>query len=846
MPTRLKRIAGQYRHPLTAGWRLCATAADACDGPEALARAAADLRWLPAAAPSTVAQSLIAARAWSLESPEPRIDSQDWWYQLAFPRPAASAAEWVLGFDGLATDAEVWLNGAPLLKSDNMFIAHECALGERLGPNNELLMRFRSLDQLLKLKRPRPRWHVPMLERQQLRWHRTTLLGRTPGWSPPAPPVGPWRPVWLEGRSHLAVEELQLRTGVEGHTGWLQLRCGVRGVGGAAPASVELRVSRHDKTSSMKLTAQHGPGADGIVRFFGRLTVPQAALWWPHTHGEPALYAVQLAFRLPASQEQILAEVGSVGFRSIALDSQDGEFALAVNGVPVFCRGACWTPADPIGFAADGERLRETFRLLRAAGMNMVRIGGTMVYEDEAFLDLADAEGMLLWQDFMFANMDYPHADAAFGASVAAEARQQLARLAGRPALALLCGNSEGEQQPAMSAAPRSRWQSPLFHELLPRLARELCPDTPYWPSSAHGGAFPHQASAGSCSYYGVGAYLRPLEDARRAEVRFASECLAFANIPDEAALAQIPQPWLARTPRDLGADWDFNDVRDHYLGRVFRIEPQSLRHSDPRRYQELGRVVSGEVMAGCFGEWRRGRSPCRGALVWFWRDLWSSAGWGLIDAHGQPKAAYRYLARALQPVALFMSDEGGNGLALHVVNERPAPLPAHLDLTLFRRGEFAVERAAMPLQLAPRATLEIVAADLFDSWYDLNYAYRFGPPSHDLAVARLADTDGQALAEAFFFPVGLPNATEPDVGLRAVASAGADGSFVLELSTRRFAQSVHIVAAGFAPDDDYFHIAPGGVRRVVLRPTAGATPQPPRGEVRALNCSAATAIGTA
>jgi beta-mannosidase len=429
---------------------------------------------------------------------------------------------------------------------------------------------------------------------------------------------------------------------------------------------------------------------------------------------------------------------------------------------------------------------------------------------------------------------------------VAAEARQQLARLAGRPALALLCGNSEGEQQPAMSAAPRSRCQSPLFHELLPRLARELCPDTPYWPSSAHGGAFPHQASAGSCSYYGVGAYLRPLEDARRAEVRFASECLAFANIPDEAALAQIPQPWLARTPRDLGADWDFNDVRDHYLGRVFRIEPQSLRHSDPRRYQELGRVVSGEVMAGCFGEWRRSRSPCRGALVWFWRDLWSSAGWGLIDAHGQPKAAYRYLARALQPVALFMSDEGGNGLALHVVNERPAPLPAHLDLTLFRRGEFAVERAAMPLQLAPRATLEIVAADLFDSWYDLNYAYRFGPPSHDLAVARLADTDGQALAEAFFFPVGLPNATEPDVGLRAVASAGADGSFVLELSTRRFAQSVHIVAAGFAPDDDYFHIAPGGVRRVVLRPTAGATPQAPRGAVRALNCSAATAIGTA
>jgi len=590
------------------------------------------------------------------------------------------------------------------------------------------------------------------------------------------------------------------------------------------------------------LTAQHGAGTDGIVPFSGRLTVPQAALWFPHTHGEPALYDVQLAFRMPASSQLILAEAGSVGFRSITLNSRDGEFALEVNGVPVFCRGACWTPADPIGFAADHARLRESFRLLRAGGMNMLRVGGMMVYEDEAFLDLADAEGILLWQDFMFANMDYPHADPEFSVSVTAEVRQQLARLAGRPALALLCGSSEGEQQPAMSAAPRSRWQSPLFHELLPRLVHELCPDTPYWPSSAHGGAFPHQASAGSSSYYGVGAYLRPLEDARRAEVRFASECLAFANVPDEAALARIPQPWPARSPRDLGAEWDFNDVRDHYLERLYRVEPQTLKRADPRRYEDLSRVVSGEVMASTFGEWRRRRSPCRGALVWFWHDLWSSPGWGLIDAHGQAKAAYRYLARALQPVALFMSDEGGNGLALHLANERAAALDGRLELTLFRRGEIAVEHVATQLQVPPRTTLELAATDLFDSWYDLNYAYRFGPPSHELAVARLLDAQGQALAEAFFFPVGLPNAAEADIGLRALASAGAQGSFVLQLSTRRFAQSVHVVAAGYTSDDDYFHMAPGGVRRLVLRPAA-AVVQPPRGEVRALNSSAAAII---
>jgi len=148
----------------------------------------------------------------------------------------------------------------------------------------------------------------------------------------------------------------------------------------------------------------------------------------------------------------------------------------------------------------------------------------------------------------------------------------------------------------------------------------------------------------------------------------------------------------------------------------------------------------------------------------------------------------------------------------------------------------------AMQLQVPPRTTLELAATDLFDGWYDLNYAYRFGPPSHELAVARLVDTQGRALAEAFYFPVGLPNSTEADVGLRAQASAGTDGAFVLQLSTRRFAQSVHVVAAGFAAEDDYFHMAPGSVRRIVLQPAAAGA-QPPHGEVRALNSSAAATI---
>ncbi|MDB6087231.1 MAG: beta-mannosidase [Gammaproteobacteria bacterium] len=851
MPTRAKSITGRRRQLLTAGWELCSAPAGAYDGPEALTRA--PVEWLAAQAPSTVADCLRAANLWSLDSPARRFDAEEWWYRLRFGPPprgledptGAAAFATVLGFDGLATVADVWLNGKPLLSSDNMFLAHELPLEEPLEDQNELVIRFRALDRLLEARRPRPKWRAPMVDNQQLRWFRTTLLGRTPGWSPPAAPVGPWRPVWLETRGRFELTDLAMRTGVAGDKGWIEVECRITGT---PVAAVVLVAARNTERYSVPLRRR--PDSD---TYAGRLEIPDVALWWPHTHGEPALYDARLEIASAAAASVLDADLGRVGFRTLALDSSDGAFGLRVNGVPIFCRGACWTPLDPVSLGASVDLLRAALDQVRSAGMNMLRVGGTMVYESDAFLDLCDASGILLWQDFMFANMNYPEDDPAFSASVAVEARQQLARLAARPCLALLCGNSEGEQQAAMWGAPRENWSPRLFHELLAGLARECCPEVPYWPSSAHGGSFPHQANAGTASYYGVGAYLRPLEDARRAEVHFASECLAFANIPDDRALGKLPgglsirshhPAWKARTPRDLGAGWDFDDVRDHYLARLFRVDPLELRYADHERYLALSRVVSGEVMAGVFAEWRRKRSTCRGGLIWFWRDLWCGAGWGIVDALGSPKAPFHYLRRVLQPVSVFISDEGGNGLSLHVTNEQAAPLEAVLELTLYRAGETTVGTGSRPLTIAPRETLELNAGELFEGFVDLSYAYRFGPPQHELVVATLrAAGDRAVISEAFHFVLGLSAAREADIGLTATAVARADSAFDLKIATRRFAQSVWIEADGFVADDAYFHLAPGTEKTVLLQRAPREPERALRGRIHALNALNSTKI---
>jgi beta-mannosidase len=844
MPPRITSIGGYRRQLLSGGWELCSTPPDALSGPEELSRASPS--WQKAYAPSTAAACLRAASVWSLDAPARRFDADDWWYRLRFAAPPREPHEQiVLGFDGLATVADVWLNGAPLLTSDNMFLAHECVLDALLRPDNELIIRFRALDRLLEAKRPRPKWRAPMVENQQLRWFRTTLLGRTPGWSPPAAAVGPWRPVWLETRTKISATSLQLRTGVDDAKGWVEVSVEV------APLRSNSVTPAH--VAGVALVVARGTGLSHVVAlrntqdntYTGRVEIPDVALWWPHTHGEPALYDARLVVSLSGSDSEVDVSLGHIGFRTLELETTGGDFALRVNGVSLFCRGACWTPPDVVSLEAGADALRETLAQFRAAGLNMLRVGGTMVYESDAFLDLCDANGILLWQDFMFANMSYPEGDAAFTASVTAEAHQQLARLAARPCLALLCGNSEGEQQAAMWGAPRESWTVPLFHETLLQLAREHRPDVPYWPSSAHGGSFPHQGNTGTTSYYGVGAYLRPLEDARRAEIRFASECLAFANIPDGRTLAKMPAgqsirchhpAWKARTPRDLGAGWDFDDVRDHYLTRLFGVNPLELRYADHDRYLALSRVVSGEVMAATFAEWRRRRSTCRGALVWFWRDLWCGAGWGVVDALGTPKAAYHYLRRALQPVAVSISDEGGNGLYLHVINEQATPLAANLELTLYRSGEIVVGSATRALTLEARESAEMPAAALFAGFLDLSYAYRFGPPAQDLVIATLSAGDGVPLARAFHFGGGLSLPVELDIGLTATATVTGPTSLDVRIATRRFAQSVWIEADGFIADDAYFHLAPGSEVTTTLRRRAHEPERPMRGRVHALN----------
>jgi beta-mannosidase len=786
-----------------------------------------DLEWIPASVPGTVAGAHHDA---GLPIPDD-LDGRDWWFRTRFDSlPAASGEEVVLRLGGIATIASIHLDGEPIGSSESMFEAHSIDVTDRVGGSHELVIRCLALGpRLAEPRKPRARWRTALVADGNLRWFRTSLLGRAPGFSPGPPAVGPWRPVTLERRSGLVVEDLRLRTNFVGNEGRLSVTAGLRSLDGSVPDGVRVEL---DGPSGLHGTELELTRSDAGSTARGEIRIQDVARWWPHTHGTPALHDVRLL--VDRAGATLTVEAHRVGFRTLTAgpdadhDIERDGLDLHVNDTRVFARGAVWTPVDPVGLAVSHSDLRASLDLVRAAGMNMLRIAGTGLYETADFHALCDELGILVWQDLMFANMDYPFVDDSFRGAAEREVAALLDRLAQRPSTAVICGNSEVEQQVAMLGLDPSLGQEPFYRDGLLAQARAAEADAVVIPSAPFGGDLPFRPDRGVANYYGVGGYGRPLSDARLAGVRFAAECLAFSNVPDEPGIALDDPAWKSGVPRDRGADWDFEDVRDHYLPLLYAVDPTALRRNEPERYLALSRAVTGEVMAEVFGEWRRAGSPTAGGLVLWWRDVLPGAGWGLVDRGGTPKAAYHHLRRALAPRAVWTTDEGLGGVAVHVANDTPEPLVARLRIGLYRDMELPVGAGEELLEVAAQRTISRDLEAVIGQFVDASWAYRFGPPAQDLIVVTLEAVGGDPtlpIGQAFRFPVGRPLAVAPAeaLGLTAEIVAADRDRTILEIASRRLAHGVRIHAEGHIPDDDAFSIEPGHARRVTLRP---ASPQ--------------------
>src|SRR5262249_39248537 len=158
---------------------------------------------------------------------------------------------------------------------------------------HELLIRFGALSSALATKRPRPRWKTRLASHQQLRWIRTSLVGRMPGWSPPVAPVGPWRPIVLERWSRLVVDEAHLCARVVSMTGMVTASLRLTSLGMDDIASAVLCVG---ETTAPLWICRDGE----TFTLDGWVAISDPELWWPHTHGAQRRYPAHVRIEIGA------------------------------------------------------------------------------------------------------------------------------------------------------------------------------------------------------------------------------------------------------------------------------------------------------------------------------------------------------------------------------------------------------------------------------------------------------------------------------------------------------------------------------------------------------------------
>ena len=745
------------------------------------------------------------------------IDDFDWWYETEFSaNDAASLSS--LTFDGLATFAEVWLNGTHILTSRNMFVSSSVDVSHLISASNTLVILFRSLPSVSLPRKPRPGWKTRLVDNQRLRWVRTTLLGRIPAWTPKIRAVGPWRDIRLQ-QGDVIPDRVSVRPALDGTTGRVHVDC-VAQIAAQGTLSATLEIGKQTFSLSAEVD-------DGYLRIHGHAELTDVMPWLPHTHGYPHLYEYRV--QLEYGGEALTVSSGRCGFRSIGSVQDIDSFALVLNDLPIFWRGACWTSADMAALSSDRETLRRILTTAAEAGTNLIRVGGTMVYESDDFYDLCDELGIAVWQDFMFANMDYPIDDADFRSDVQFEIAQQVERLSTHACVIVFCGNSEVEQQAAMFGRSRDDYESELFYKLIPgELAAKGC-DQIYVPSSPTGGALPFWNSVGVSHYFGIGAYKRPLSDAVTTKVPFTTECLGFSNIPGDAALQKefgTPTPstqspeWKSGVPRDAGVHWDFEDVRDFYMGELFREDPDTIRARDNAHYFARSVVTSGEVMRRTFGAWRSPDNVCSGALIWQLMDLVPGAGWGFLDSDGARKPLFYYLKRAWAPLGMSVIDNGLDGLAVSLTNDSPDKRQCELEIQIIRDNNLVLERLSVNLALPPRSGTLHHVDEILGRFTDSTYAYRFGPLPHNVVTVSLHENGRLILTDAYF-PDGYAISPVNDIDIEASVVNDED-NVVCTMSANAFLQDVKLSATGFEFTDNYFHLAPGNEKVVVARAVNG------------------------
>ena len=639
------------------------------------------------------------------------IAGKEWWWRHKFDAEAAASGERLtLVFHGLDTFAAIFLNGAEIGQSSNMFLGKEIDVTDALVAGaNILAIRFDPVPLRLG-DRESPDWPGlgtgARLSRRNL--VRKAQFGWGWDWGPCLPTVGVWQPVELRRRRIAAIDALQFRTLAIHADGGADIRVDAEIATLGGDDDLALAIEIRDPAGAL-LISQSSSIADGR----GHLTaaLADAELWWTADLGAQPLYRVSAV--LMANGTEIDRRDLRVGIRTIDLDtSADPDepgtsfFRFVLNGRPIFAKGACWIPAHSLVGVLTRDHYRPLVEATVRGGMNMLRIWGGGIYEHDAFYDLCDEQGVLVWQDFMFACALYPEDDPDFNDSVEAEAAWQIRRLRHHPSIALWCGNNENQFiQSFVNEATKENGPvlGALFYDdIIPKQVAKLDPATPYWPGSPFGGPHANSMKAGDLHNWTVWHGLPSVpEDRSTSEVDRSPEGVAYQRYAEDmgrfiSEFGIQASPVMETLRRSVPADQLAlkspameNRIKDNPKNKVdAMIEPVTGLPTTIADYVDFTQITQAEGLKFGIEHYRRRKPHCSGTLIWQLNDCWPGVSWSVLDFYGFPKAGYHYVRRVYAPLLASFKPLDDGSVELWLTNDRVENISGELIVALLDMRE--------------------------------------------------------------------------------------------------------------------------------------------------------------
>jgi len=788
--------------------------------------------WYPATVPGTVHTDLMDNEI--IEDPFFRlneravqwVDKEDWMYEATFTASDAevNAENQQIVFHGLDTYADVYLNHECILHADNMHRTWRCNVRGIMKEGDNLLEVY--FHSPIKIDLPKyDRYDYtfntgPDQSQNGGIFNKTlSVFARKAGyhygwdWGPRLVTSGIWRDIDLQTWNGLKIDNVQyIQKDV--NTARANLATVVRVLSDNDVNNARVTVSANGKAVATK-TTNLSKGLNTIAIDY---TMKKPRLWWSNGLGEPYLYDFQTSVK--TSDDEVVQN-DEIGIRSLRLIQENDKWgrslAVELNGKPVFMKGVDMIPLDNFLPRVTHKKYDSHVLDAKAVNMNMIRVWGGGVYEDDYFYQLCDRNGILVWQDFMFACSTYP-ADSLFLANIRQEAIDNVERLRNHCSIALWCGNNECQdvyygwggrynyyKEKGVEELTTKQFKD-MYFRVLPEVVSEYGGGISYRPSSPY--AFedtPSDGIHGDAHYWGVWHGRDSIGHYNVEKARFFSE-YGFQSFPEfESVKIYAPQErdWAINSEVMMAhqrAGSYANNLIKEYMDEEFRTP------EDFPSFLYVGSILQGDAIKTAIEAHRRDMPHCMGTLVWQHNDCWPVASWAGRDYYGRWKAQ-QYFSKAAYDDILVSPVVINDSLSVNIVNDRREAVKGKFTLTAMTLDGKTILSKEFEYTANPLASETIFSEKLCDFIENIDRRN---------TIFHTTYKTGNRMYENVAYPTKQKymNYSAPDYSV-SIAAAG-DG-YDLTIGSDVFARGVFLSLEGIDNffSDNYFDIMPGQSRTI-------------------------------